>query len=190
MILVYGILSSRNPQPESGVQFHDPDEMGKTMFEALDDWWRSSLLLPAIGTLALCHGTYVVSSRHIRSTFFCPGRGSSSLTIFLQWLAVAADGIVIMTVWRLLASTRTLDSRLRTLGRVLLGSALGTCILSLASHLLHQPQPMSYRFTGLDSLLVSNVVADGFVVSAFFVSISLLATDASPLPLVGIITTA
>lgn len=162
--------------------------MGMTMFDALRAWFTESTASLLLAVLMLTVGTYLASSRDPRSTFFCSSHDRSTLVVSLQAAGLILDATIIIIMWRILAWSRTTKSRLRTLSAVLLAASLGTGLLYSTSRLGLDTVPMSYHFRGLDSLYVFDVVVDGLVFSAFLISTSLLATEASPLSLVGIVT--
>ncbi|KAL2023620.1 hypothetical protein VTK56DRAFT_1777 [Thermocarpiscus australiensis] len=194
LLLLYELQPGRRSRPGAGDDGEEgrADDPGMTVFDALFDalssWFNDSKVSLSIGVVLLSLGTYIASSSELRSTFFCSSRDPSVLVFIFQCAGLLLDATVIILIWRVLAWARTTRSRLRTLSGILAVSSLGTGLLYWASRLALRSRPMSYHFRGLDSLYLFDVAVDGLVLSAFVISTSLLATEGSPLSLVGIIT--
>ena len=189
LVLFYELLPGRRTRSGAGDgEETDDDDFGMTVFDALRAWFSESQALLLIGVVMLAVGTYLASSRDPRSTFFCSSTDRSGLVILLQGLGLVLDAIIAIVIWRVLAWARTTKSRLRTLSGILLVASLGTGFLYVSSRFVLPAARVSYHFRGLDSLYLFDVTVDGLVFSAFIISASLLATEDSPLSLVGIVT--
>jgi hypothetical protein len=188
LILLYELLPGRR----AGAGTHDDedkdDDFGMTVYDALAAWIAESKGSLSIGVLMLTCGTYLASSRDLKSTFFCPSSDSRTFVILLQWVGLLLDATIAVILWRILAWARTTKIRLRILSSILGTASLGTGLLYWSSRLFLHARPMSYHFRGLDSLYLFDVVVDGLAFSAFLVSTSLLAPEGTPLSLSGIIT--
>lgn len=157
-----------------------------TVFDISGHWFRQSRASLSIGVLLLSLGTYLASSREFRSTFFCSSHDGHRMVIFFQWAGLLLDATIAILIWRILAWARTTKLRLRALSTILFASSIGTAFLYYSSRLIMPAVPMSYHFKGLGSLYVFDIAVDGLVFSAFLISTCLLATEGSPLSLVGI----
>ncbi|AEO70200.1 glycosyltransferase family 90 protein [Thermothielavioides terrestris NRRL 8126] len=159
-----------------------------TLFDALGVWINESRASLIIGVVMLTLGTYLASSQDPPSTFFCSSQDRRLFIGFLQWTGLLLDAAIAVVAWRTLAWARTTKSRLRTLSVILLVSSLGAALAYWTSRLVFHASLAGYHFRGLDSLYFFDVVVDGLAFSAFLIATSLLATEGSPLSLVGTIT--
>jgi hypothetical protein len=187
-MLIYELLPGRRTRPgASDDDEEDLNDMGMTVFDVFSAWFNESRtsLIAAVTMLSL--GTYLASSHDLRSTFFCSSQDRSILVVFLQWVGLVLDATIVIVLWRILAWARTTKGRLRTLSGILLAASLGSALLYWASRVALPATPQGYHFRGLGSLYVFDVAVDGLAFSVFLVSTSLLATEGSPLSLVGII---
>ena len=189
MVLLYELLPGRRARPgASDDEEKDYDDMGMTIFDAFRAWFQETGASLSLAVLMLTVGTYLASSHDPKSTFFCSSHDRSALVVLLQVTGLLLDATILIIMWRVLAWARTTKIRLRTLSGILLAASLGTGLLYSTSRLGRATVPMSYHFRGLDSLYFFDVVVDGLVFSAFLISTSLLATETSPLSLLGIVT--
>jgi hypothetical protein len=187
LVFLYELLPGRRPRSGDG----DDEKEIEFPMTILDDfraWFSETRLSLWISVLMLTVGTYLVSSHDPRSTFFCSSQDRSTLIVLFQWAGLLLDATIAIVMWRILAWASTTKSRLRTLSAILLGASLGTGLLYRASRIFLPATPMSYHFRGLDSLYLFDVVVDGLAFSACIISTSLLATEGSPLSLVGTLT--
>ncbi|KAK4157761.1 glycosyltransferase [Chaetomidium leptoderma] len=188
LILLYELLPGRRTRSGAGDDDEvDRDDIGLTLLESFSSWFSESKASLSVGVLMLTLGTYLVSSQDPRSTLFCSSQDRSVLVVLFQWVGLLVDAAIAIMLWRTLAWARTTKSRLKTLSGILLVASLGTGLLYWTSRLVLPATPMSYHFRGLGSLYLFDVVVDGIVFSAFLISTSLLATEGSPLSLVGTI---
>jgi len=189
LVLAYELLPGRRTRAGSADNGEkDDDDFGMTMVDAAQVWFNESKASLCIGVAMLTLGAYLASSSDPRSTFFCSRHDGSVVVILLESTGLVLDAFMAIMAWRILAWARTTKSRLRTLSGILLVVSLGTGLLYFASRLILPSAPVSYHFRGLDSLYFFDVVVDGLVFSAFLISTSLLATEGSPLSLVGVVT--
>ncbi|KAL2135520.1 hypothetical protein VTI74DRAFT_8251 [Chaetomium olivicolor] len=188
-IALYELLPGRRTRSRSGEDpDKDPDDPGMTRFDVLGDWFNESKTSLSLGVVMLSWGAYLAASNEPKSTFFCSSHDREGLIVSLQWASLVLDATIAIVLWRILAWCRTTKSRLRTLSGTLLVSSLGAALLYWGSRLVLPARPVSYHFRGLDSLYFFDVVVDGLAFSTFIISASLLATEGSPLSLVGTIT--
>ncbi|KAL2180192.1 glycosyltransferase family 90 protein [Thermothelomyces heterothallicus CBS 202.75] len=188
LIFLYEFLPGRGPPSGVGDDDREAHDFGMTVYEALGSWFCESKASLTLAVTMLTVGTYLVSSNDPRSTFFCSSKDASASVVFLQWVGLLLDTAIIIVAWRILAWTRTTKSRLRTLSGILLFAAVGTGLLYQFSRLVLPDTPARYDFRRLDSLYLFDVVVDGLAFSIFVISTSLLATESSPLSLVGLFT--
>ncbi|KAK4193467.1 glycosyltransferase [Podospora australis] len=163
----------------------DPDDISTTTTEAIGRWLRDSTQIIIIGVLLLTRGAYVASTQDPRSTIYCSSHDRSTLVLLVQWVGVCLDAAIIIIFWRILAWARTTKLRLTALSGILLASAFGTGILYWGSSVASQS---NQYYRGIDALYVFDVVVDGFTLSVFLISTSLLAPEGTVLSFVGVIT--
>ncbi|KAK4147803.1 glycosyltransferase [Dichotomopilus funicola] len=187
-ILGYELLPGRRARSGNGDDEETPDDMGMTIIDAARAWFTESKASLCVSIIMLTIGTYLVSSRDPGSTFFCSTQDLRIVVVLFQWIGLVLDAAIAILLWRILAWARSTKSRLRTLSGMLVAAALGTGLLYRASRFFLPTTPMTYQFRGLDSLYIFDVIVDGLAFSTSIISTSLLATEGSPLSLVGIIT--
>ncbi|KAM7224397.1 glycosyltransferase [Rhypophila decipiens] len=176
----------------SQVRKEDHDDMGETIYEAIGKWvtdfLNDSHLIYILSIFLLSSGAYLVTAQHTASTYFCSSLDPGSLVVWMQWAGLLLDCSIVILSWRVFTWTLSTKARLRTLGNVLLASAIGTAVLSCMSRFLQVSPPSSDLFRGLHSLFTFGLFFDGLVFAVFLGSSSLLIADGKPLPLVGILT--
>ncbi|KAM7206727.1 glycosyltransferase [Rhypophila sp. PSN 637] len=176
----------------SQVRKEDYDDMGETIYEAIGKWVNDfvndSHLIYILSIFLLSGGGYLVTTQHTASTYFCSSLDPGSLVVWMQWAGLLLDCSIVILSWRVFTWTLSTRARLRTLGNILLASAIGTAVLSCMSRFLQVSPPMSDLFRDLHSLFTLGLFFDGLVFAVFLGSSSLLIADGKPLPLVGILT--
>lgn len=153
-------------------------------------WLRGSSFTLLFGTALLSYGAYSADSSTMRSTYFCSSLvDKGSLIVFLQWLGLFIDAIIIILLWRVLSWARTTRSRLRSLGGILLVTSFATCIPLLATQLSRRGEIVGHQpLQGVNPLYLFDTLSTGTVIATLIISGSLMSCDTSPLEPVGIAT--
>ncbi|KAH7321396.1 glycosyltransferase family 90 protein [Stachybotrys elegans] len=183
-LLGYEIYSNRRrwvfPVPE------DPDDPWRSIFDDLYDWFsgpRVAMVISVLGASVVSLGTYLSTSKINRSTYLCfEPLDSRAEIIALQWAGMALDAAIIVTLWRIIAYTRGIRLRLRTLGTVFVLSSLFMAIVWLAKQLAYISQKPDKSDLAFGSLYAFDALIDGIAFACLAISAIFWICDASPVP--------
>ncbi|KAI8626740.1 hypothetical protein F5Y19DRAFT_445427 [Xylariaceae sp. FL1651] len=179
LLAAYRFLSYRSPP----VELDEPEDMWGSPLEDLKVWLMGSPLALFIATIFLSYGASLASSFTTRSTYFCSSLADQgSFIVFVQWVGLFIDAIIITLSWRVLSWARTTRSRLRTLGGILLVTAFATCIPLLVARLSQHREIVGHQpLRGIGSLYIFDTLSTGLVVATLLISAALMICDPSPL---------
>ncbi|KAI8724724.1 hypothetical protein NCS52_00042100 [Fusarium sp. LHS14.1] len=187
LIFAYEIFNTRRkwgfPPPE------DPDDPWRSCFDDLIDWFsgpRVVLTMAVLSVLTFSTGTYFAVGQMTRSTYYCFDLiESKRTTLLLQCVGLMLDTLIVILLWRLLAWSRTAKIRLRTLGTVLVLSALSMGCVWVGSRLL---RGSSSLHTGFGFLYGFDIIVDSFAFATLMISAAFWVCETSPLTPSSIIT--
>ncbi|KAI1638924.1 hypothetical protein F4809DRAFT_196708 [Biscogniauxia mediterranea] len=168
----------------------EPEDMWGSPLEDFKSWLMSSPIVLLFSTLLLSYGVFLLGDFTQGSTYFCSTLADqSSYIVFLQWLGVFIDAVVIVMAWRVLSWARTTKSRLRTLSAVLLATSLAASVPWTVARLFNHRQIIGHHpFRGIGSLYVFDVLGTGLIIATLIISGALLTHDTTPLEPVAIVT--
>lgn len=164
--------------------------MGNDAFEDIAFWFMNSKIVQITGAALLSYGAFSLLQPSMQLTAFCPESENKTAILGLQYLGVFLDAAVLILAWRILTSSRTTTTRLRSLSAILVSASV------LISLVILVPSLISYRFRGyfhfaemygVDSLYFFDVFNDAMVFSFLFISFSLFTCQASPLVSTGVV---
>lgn len=131
-------------------------------------------------------GTYHSAGQIIRSTYFCfEPVDSWNRVFFLQLAGLGFDAIITVLFWRILAWTRTMKLRLRTLSSVLVLSAISMGFLWIGTAVLEGNSRFRMSF---GSLYAFDILVDSFAFAAVAMSAATWVCETSPLLPVSAVT--
>ncbi|KAI0144531.1 hypothetical protein GGR57DRAFT_481778 [Xylariaceae sp. FL1272] len=162
------------------------DELEDPWGNPLDDlknWLLGSPLMLLLSAGFLSYGAYSAANMTTRSTYFCASFIDEGPSVaFFQWVGLFMDAAIIMLAWRVLSWARTTRGRLRTLGGIMLSTAVASCVPLLVSRLYQQQSIVSYQtFRGIGSLYIFDTLSTGIMVATFVIASALMICDPSPL---------
>ncbi|KAF4985790.1 hypothetical protein FDECE_16313, partial [Fusarium decemcellulare] len=187
LIFAYEIFNTRRkwgfPPPE------DPDDPWRSCFDDLVDWFsgpRVVLTMAMSSAMTFSAGTYYAVSQVRRSTYFCFELiESRRTTLFLQCVGLMLDALIVILLWRMLAWSRTAKLRLRTLGTVLVLSALSMALVWVGSRVF---RGSSMLHSGFGFLYGFDIIVDSFAFATLMISAAFWVCETSPLTPASIIT--
>jgi hypothetical protein len=161
----------------------DPDDPWRSILDDLYDWFtgaRVNLVMMGLSVVAIGFGTFYSISSIVRSTYVCfAPLESRTGTLLLQFIGLALDAVVVVLFWRILGWTRTVKSRLRTLGTVLcLSSVCMLCVWASSSMLSSNYH--RFRFA-MGTLYTFDIFIDSGVVAVLLVSATFWICETSPI---------
>ncbi|KAH7000044.1 hypothetical protein EDB80DRAFT_766345 [Ilyonectria destructans] len=167
----------------------DPDDPWRSCFDDMYDWFsgpRVVLTVAAASALMFTMGTYYSVGQGMRSTYVCFGPlESRRTTLFLQCLGLLFDAIIVVLLWRTLAWSRTTKIRLRTLGTILVLSAVSMSLIWLGHRLF---TGSSVLHPGFGFLYGFDIIVDSFAFATLMISATSWVCETSPLTPSSIIT--
>ncbi|KAF7547442.1 hypothetical protein G7Z17_g7715 [Cylindrodendrum hubeiense] len=187
VLLAYEIFATRRKWGFPNAD--DPDDPWRSCFDDMYDWFsgpRVVLTIAVTSAFMFTMGTYYSVSQGMRSTYVCFGPlESRRTTLFLQCLGLIFDAIIVVLLWRTLAWSRTTKLRLRTLGTILVLSAISMSLvwfghrLFTGSGVLHPGFGFLYGF---------DIIVDSFAFATLMISATSWVCETSPLTPSSIIT--
>ncbi|KAI1500250.1 hypothetical protein F5X99DRAFT_386941 [Biscogniauxia marginata] len=185
LLAAYRFFSHRAVYVESD----ELEDMWGSPLQDLKTWLMSSPIILLFSTVLFSYGVFLLGDFTQGSTYFCSTlTDQSSYIIFLQWVGVLIDAVVIIMAWRVLSWTRTTKSRLRTLAAVLLITSLAASLPWIATRLFKHRHVIGYHpLRGIGSLYVFDILSTGLIIASFITSAALLTYDSTPLEPVAIV---
>lgn len=138
------------------------------------------MAMAAIGVLLFSTGSFLASNYFTRSTYYCfELTDSRNLILALQIVALPLDAAIIVSSWRILSWTRTIKLRLRTIGTLLMISAVAVGIVGLCSTVytagFQRPR------VAIGTLYAFDIIFDSIVFAVLLSSAALWICDTSPM---------
>ncbi|KAI1137109.1 glycosyltransferase family 90 protein [Hypoxylon sp. FL0543] len=179
LLAAHEFFSHRTAQTVSD----DPEDMWGSPLEDFKNWLISSPITLLFSTILFSYGVFMVGDFTSRSTYFCSTlMNQSSFTVFIQWLGVITDAVILIMLWRVLSWARTTKSRLRTLGGILVSASVGVSFLWMASRVSqHQEIIGHHPFRGIGSLYFFDVSSTALLLSTLIISTALWICDSTVL---------
>ncbi|RDA90029.1 hypothetical protein CP533_1957 [Ophiocordyceps camponoti-saundersi (nom. inval.)] len=133
LLICYEIYSSRRSWGVPPTE--NDDDPWRSIFDDLYDWFtgpRVTMVLMLTSACIFSLGTYLSTSRIMRSTYLCfSPLDSGAATLLWQLIGLLLDAVIIVLLWKTLAWTKTVKQRLRTLASIFAVSALASIVLWL-----------------------------------------------------------
>ncbi|KAI0198311.1 hypothetical protein F4808DRAFT_263959 [Astrocystis sublimbata] len=179
LFAAYKFFSHRVPPTVSD----EPEDMWGSWQEDLKAWLAGSPIMLLVATVLVSYGTFAASNLTLRSTYFCsPLLDSGSLVVFIQWINLFVDALILILLWRVLSWARTTRSRLRTLGGILLVASFATCVPLIGTQLSLRGQIIGHQsLIGVYPFHIADTLSTSMFVAPLVISGSLMLCDASPL---------
>ena len=144
------------------------------------------MLIAVSSVLVFSYGTFSSSSQIVRSGYVCfQPLDSATWTISLQVLGLCLDAVIAVLLWRVLAWTRTVKLRTRTLGSIMVSSAISMALVWMTSAFLTGG---SHNRLSFSSLYGFDILVDSCAYAALAICGSLWLCETSPLLVCSIIT--
>ncbi|KAI5457934.1 hypothetical protein BGZ63DRAFT_53335 [Mariannaea sp. PMI_226] len=167
----------------------DDNDPWRSCFDDIYDWFtgpRMILTFCFTSVLVFATGTYNIIGQAMPSTYVCfSPLESRRTTLFLQCLGLLLDALIVILLWRTLAWSRTAKLRLRTLGTILVLSALCMALIWLGhrvftgSRILHAGFGFLYSF---------DIIVDSLTFATLMISVTYWVCETSPLTPSSVIT--
>ncbi|RCI11965.1 hypothetical protein L249_4620 [Ophiocordyceps polyrhachis-furcata BCC 54312] len=188
LLICYEIYSSRRSWGVPPTE--NDDDPWRSVFDDLYDWFtgpRVTMVLMLTSACIFSLGTYLSTSRIMRSTYICfSPLDSRATTLLWQFIGLLLDAVIIVLLWRTLAWTRTAKQRLRTLASVFALSSLAFTALWLCTVImsggLHRYDLVFGSLHGYDFLV------DSAALAMFATCMGLWVCQTSPITPVSIMT--
>ncbi|RDA87115.1 hypothetical protein CP532_0153 [Ophiocordyceps camponoti-leonardi (nom. inval.)] len=187
LLICYEIYSSRRSWGVPPTE--NDDDPWRSVFDDLYDWFtgpRVTMVLMLTSACVFSLGTYLSTSRIMRSTYLCfSPLDSRATTLLWQLIGLLLDAAIIVLLWRTLAWTRTAKQRLRTLASIFALSALAFTVLWLCSVIMSGLHRYDLRFGSLHGF---DFLVDSAALAIFATCMGLWICQTSPITPVSITT--
>lgn len=190
LLAIHDSFNTRKRRPENDHGDDDYDDMGNDAFEDIAFWFMNSKIVQITGVSLLSYGAFLLLQPSMQLTALCPESENRTTILSLQYLGVFLDAAILILAWRILTSSRTTTTRLRSLSAILVSSSVLISLVVLVPSLISYRLRGYFHFAemyGVDSLYFFDVFNDAMVFSFLFVSFSLFTCQASPLTSTGVV---